>query len=143
MRRILAIDPGANGGFAWIDEDGIVHAQKMPDGMTAIADRIVELKHQGATEAVMEKVGGYMPGNSGPAAATFARHCGHLDATLYCAGLPCELVAPTVWQRPMNLPKDKKQRKAAIKETMQRRYPHLRVTLSTADALAILTYFLK
>jgi hypothetical protein len=37
-------------------------------------------------------------------------------------------------------PKDKMERKRAIKEWAQRRYPHLTVTLKTADALALLVW---
>jgi hypothetical protein len=38
------------------------------------------------------------------------------------------------------VPKDKKERKNKIKELMARKYPHLKVTLSTSDALGILTW---
>ena len=38
------------------------------------------------------------------------------------------------------LPKDKAQRKRAIREAMAVRHPHLTVTLATADALAILEW---
>ena len=138
---MIAIDPGASGGIAWIDRDGNVQAEKMPDGMTAICDRLRMLFYDVKNNrTVLEKVGTYVPGNSGPAAATFARHCGHLEAALYCLGYSVEQVAPTVWQRPLGLPADKGERKRAIKEAMARRYPHLKVTLATADALAILTW---
>jgi len=142
MKPLIAIDPGASGGLAWIDQDGHTHAEPMPAGMTAQADRLRALAAElPGAEAVIEKVGGYMPGNSGPAAATFARHCGHLDAILYVAGLPAEAVAPGVWQKALGeLPRDKADRKRAIREAMQRRYPALSVTLKTADALGILTW---
>lgn len=142
MTRVLAIDPGANGGLAWIDRDGIVQAERMPDGMTAQLDRIGSLRYDdGATTAVLEKVGFHREGNSASASAKFARHCGHLEAALYCARYSTEEVAPGVWQRSMGaLPKDKAERKRAIREAMQRRYPHLKVTLATADALGIMTW---
>jgi hypothetical protein len=38
-------------------------------------------------------------------------------------------------------PTEKQDRKRAIREEMQRRYPHLAVTLKTADALALLTWY--
>jgi hypothetical protein len=139
---IIALDPGAAGGLAWIDRDGITHAEAMPEGMSAQVDRLRSLAAElpGLT-AIMEKTGSYMPGNSGPAAATFARHCGHLEAALYCLGIPVEQVAPGVWMRALGeLPKDKAERKRAIKEAMARRYPHAAVTLKTADALGILTW---
>ena len=138
----IGIDPGANGGIAYTDSDGIVQAIPMPDGMTAQCDMIRSLAvHLPGAKVVMERVGSYVPGNSGPSAAKFARHCGHLDAACYMAGLPVQLVAPQTWQKAVGLmPKDKGERKRAIKEAMQRRYPHLGVTLKTADALGILTW---
>lgn len=71
-------------------------------------------------------------------ACTFARHCGHLEAALYALGIPFTEVAPGVWMKRLGaLPKDKRERKAMIRELMARRYPHLEVTLRTADALAL------
>jgi hypothetical protein len=145
MKPIIAIDPGASGGLAWTDREGATHAERMPEGMTAQADRLRSLAAElpGAV-AVMEKTGGYMPGNSGPAAAAFGRHCGHLDAILYMAGLPASAVAPGVWMRALGeLPKDKADRKRAIRESMQRRFPALAVTMKTADALGILTWAME
>ena len=142
MKPIIAIDPGASGGIAWRDADGITRAEPMPTGMTAQADLLRSLVASlpGAV-AVLEKVGGYMPGNSGPAACTFARHCGHLEAALYLLGVPSEQVAPGVWMKALGaLPSEKPERKRAIREAMARRYPALAVTLKTADALGILTW---
>ena len=142
MKPTIAIDPGASGGLAWTDRDGITHAEPMPPTMTEQADRLRALAAElpGAL-AVMEKTGTYVHGNSGPAAATFARHCGHLDAILYTLGLPTFTVAPTKWQKALGeLPKDKAERKRAIREAMQRRFPALAVTMKTADALGILTW---
>jgi hypothetical protein len=141
-RELLAIDPGINGGLAWIDEDGIVCTAPMPEGMSAQADFIrnlrVRLPH---IEAILEKTGTYQPGNSGPGAATFARHCGSIEAILYCYGIPTIQVAPQKWQAAMgSLPKDKAERKLKIKEEMARRHPHLTVTLKTSDSLAILEW---
>ena len=147
-KHTIAIDPGAAGGIAWTDSDGMAQAIPMPGGMAAQVDALrslwFELSRYGSIApavAVIEKTGTYMPGNSGPSAATFARHCGHLEAALYTLGIPTEQVAPGVWQRHLgSLPKDKGERKRAIKEHMARRYPHLTVTLATADALGILTW---
>lgn len=138
---IIGIDPGLSGGIAW-EDDGTVKAIPMPDGMSAQADFLIGLKVSSdkKLKCYMEKTGTYMPGNSGPAAATFARHCGCLEGILYTLGIPTEQVAPGVWQKKLGtLPKEKPERKRAIKEEMARRYPYLTVTLKTADALAILT----
>jgi len=142
MKLILAIDPGASGGFAWVDSEGIVQAESMPSGMTAMVDRlrglVVELP---GVFAVMEKVGHWMPGDHPNAATKFARHCGQLEAGLYSQGIPFEEVAPCVWMKTLGaLPKVKGDRKRMIRELMARRYPHLHVTLDTADALGLLTW---
>ena len=143
MKPIIAIDPGAAGGIAWTDRDGEAHAEPMPSGMTAQADLLRSLAASlPGAGAVLEKVGGYMPGNSGPAACTFARHCGHLEAALYLLGVPSEQVAPGVWMKKAlgALPSEKPERKRTIREAMARRYPALNVTMKTADALGILTW---
>jgi hypothetical protein len=145
MTTILAIDPGASGGMAWL-ADGIVYAAPMPEGMTAQVDFIRAIEAQDLRlTAIIENVGHYMPGNSGPAAATFARHCGHMEAALYCLGVPTEKpVAPQTWQKALGpFDKDKATRKRQIKEAMARKYPHISVTLKTADALGILTWYIE
>ena len=141
MNLTLTIDPGISGGIAWRDTDGIVNAAPMPEGMTAQVDFLRSLKAQHPNiHAVMEKVGYWMPGDHPNSAAKFARHCGQLEAALYTLAIPFTEIAPVVWMRALGtLPKDKSARKSAIKELMARRYPHLTVTLRTADALGILT----
>jgi hypothetical protein len=141
MKAIVCIDPGASGAIAWRDGEGNVYATNMPPTYTEIADLLgqfrLTLKNP---RCVIEKVGAYMPGNSGPAAAKFARHCGHLEQACYCLGLPTTQVPPQKWMKKLGaLPKDKKDRKNKIKEMMAARYPHLSVTLKNADALGILT----
>jgi hypothetical protein len=145
MTPTLAIDPGAAGGLAWTDREGVAHSLPMPEGMSAQIDQLRALAAAlPGLKATVEKVGGYMPGNSGPAAATFARHCGHLESALYTLAVPTEQVSPGVWQKFLgNLPKDKPERKRAIRELMARRFPHLSVNLKTADALGILTWTLS
>lgn len=141
MKPGLYIDPGKNGAFAVLDEDGNVSSENMPEGMSEIIDKIREIKMLFPNiSCVMEKTGTYRPGNSGPAASVYARHVGHLEATLYCLGISTTQVPPQTWMKKLGaLPKDKKDRKNKIKEMMAARYPHLRVTLKNADALGILT----
>ena len=143
--NIIALDPGTNGGIALYEEaHGNVGVDPMPEGMTGIVDYLREISaHHPNLTAVVEKVGGYMPGNSGPAACKFARHCGNLEATLYALRVPIIDVTPNVWMKGLgSFPKDKKDRKNAIKELMSRTYPHLKVSLKTSDALGVLTWYL-
>lgn len=149
---ILCIDPGASGGLAWTGITGVIRAIKMPLGMTEQCDLIRQFndlvrQFNPSVLAYIEKVGTYMPGNSGPSAATFAEHCGNLKAALYCYGIPVVPVSPGIWMRHLGaLPKGKEKktaRKRAVKELMARKYPHLKVTLATADALGMLSWALR
>lgn len=164
---MIAIDPGATGGIAYDDMDRDVVAIKMPETYPEIFDTLKAIMdlHPSNDVCIIEDVGTYMPGNSGPAAVDFARHCGHLDMALYALQLRRELVRPQKWQKLLSLPtfealpklpakatkqeklahgrelaKRKTIKKNAIKEKMQTRFPKLKVTLAVSDALAIYCY---
>ncbi len=142
MTPILCIDPGASGGMAIACHDGSIEAYPMRDGMSAQIDAI---RHIAATnpglKAVIENVGFHRPGNSAVATAKFARHVGHIEAALYTLGIPTTTVTPSKWMAALgSLPADKTARKNAIKENVARRFPHLTVTLKTADALGMMVW---
>ena len=55
MTPRITIDPGASGGIAWRTAAGTVHAEPMPDGMTAQVDFLRSLAAQlPGVEAIME-----------------------------------------------------------------------------------------
>ncbi len=141
-RLLVAIDPGASGAIAWADgAHTTVHS--MPDTPMDMLHLFALINTSNIVRMCLcEKVGGYRPGNSAPAAVKFARHCGHLDMALLAASIPHKFIAPGKWMKAVmgTVPKDKKERKNAIKQEMQRLYPQLKVTLTNADALGILTY---
>ena len=145
MNPLLTIDPGASGGIAWMDSEGIAHAEPMPDGMTAQADRLRTLFVEFPDlRAVMEKTGTARPTDAKGSAVKFGRHCGNLEAALYVLGIPTEQIPPATWMKSLGtLPKEKTERKRAIKEEAARRFPHLTVTLKTADALGLLIHILS
>ena len=162
---IIAIDPGFSGGIAWWFSNGMVDVIKMPNTPRDIKDSLEWMKNRrSSSETVfcyMEKAGDYMPGNSGPAAAKFARHCGHIEMALIALDIPSDpSVLPSKWQayfigkpnypkipkeiqgkaRKQILAKRKTERKNKIKARAQALYPHLKITLATSDALGILTW---
>ena len=159
----VAIDPGANGGIAWQNLDGHVQAIKMPGTVAEIRNSLNNISgpNQGILRVVLENVGQYRKGNSGPAAAKFARHVGNLEGLLCGMGISQDLpVSPLKWQKivpsipkfskiPIEvqgkernkiLAKRKTLRKNHIKDCMQKMYPDIKVTLALADALGILTW---
>lgn len=150
MRVFIAIDPGASGAIAVRDSDGRVFVDNMPDTLRDISDHIDSLvevtsfKERQNCHVYLEDVGYHVIGNNASASAKFARHVGSIEGILTAFVFPWQAVRPQAWMKHFGtLPKDKKDRKNRIKELMQRRYPHIKVTLANADALAILTWVIE
>lgn len=140
----LGIDPGANGGLAWLDADGrLLECQKMPP---TPQDIFTALGNWNADDVVcfIEKVGFGMPGQSSKATATFARHCGQLEMALLARRISTVEVTPARWQKALGLSGKKGESKAShknrIKAWSQQRFPKQKVTLAVSDALAIAVY---
>ena len=157
---LIAIDPGKSGAVVWVnDENGIVNSKRMPDTLGDLWELLHTLSCS-ECKCIVEKVGTYMPGNSGPSAATFAEHVGALKMGLIAAGISHEIVTPRKWQdlfigkqNYAKIPADtapdtkkrilaerKHERKRKIKEKAQQVYPNVTVTLTNADALGMLYY---
>jgi len=161
-KTIIAIDPGVSGGFACQHPGEEVTTENMPRTLRDIVDLLEVMKKDTDVFCIMEKVFGFMPGNGGASAAKFAEHIGALKMALIALKIPHELVLPKKWMDtyvgripyPDSLstkdehgvkrkgvgPKRKTFRKNFIKAESQRRFPHLKVTLATADALGLLAY---
>lgn len=153
---LISIDPGSGGGLAWIFKDKI-YAATMPqtpkDIYIKLKSLVIMADGYESVTAYIEKVGTYMPGNAATAAVAFARHCGHLDMALLALNIPYHEITAKKWQqafvgrvqypKSMTSSQKKAKRKNLIKTKAQQLYPHLKITLKTADALGILTYALK
>lgn len=149
-RLTVAIDPGLSGGIAWTwsnePEPLGVYARKMPDTPKDILDLLNTLEERSCgCECIMENVGGSRPGNAAKGSRTFAVHQGHLEMALLAAGIPVKKVTPAKWMNYLVPDRTKGEanytkRKNQIKAAVQARFPHLKVTLATADALGILLY---
>lgn len=143
---ILAIDPGISGGLAWCRsysaEPNKVQAVKMPKEIKDLYKVMQEITNGQHAVCYIENVGFYRPGNSAPAAVKFGKHVGHLQMAIEALGIANVAVVPSKWMKEVliEVPKEKGTRKHEIKEVMQKRYPHIKVTLALSDALGILTY---
>ena len=150
MKVILAIDPGASGGVA-VALYGKTVCHAMPATQGDVLALIRELKLaadvEGATcECVLEEVNGFV-GKAQPGAAMFkfGEGYGFLKGVVQTLGIKLELVRPQVWQKAFGLGPaarwgSKTEWKNKLKAEAQRRFPHLRVTLATADALLLLEW---
>ena len=137
--KTLCIDPGRNGGFAWHDDAYMVQCIKMPDTDVDILDELRSIRVSGVSRCVIEKQFLHMCGNNATSSAKYGRHCGLLTGIIIALGFSLEEITPAKWMKKLGaVPKDKKERKNWIKGVVQKKYPHLKVTLSTSDALGIM-----
>ena len=153
MKSILAIDPGANGGFFFLS-DQTMFVERMPSNYTDMFDRFLDITatYAGGSdyiEAVVEDVGYGLPNQSSKATATFARHCGQIDMALYALGVREIKVKPQKWQKYFSnsvgvKPLEKQAWKNRLKTLAKQLYPALdNITLYTADAVLIAEWYIN
>jgi hypothetical protein len=146
MTYMMAIDPGASGGFAWLDIDGNTNCAAMPPTEGDVCDLIRERRADGCLVAYVEEVCGFCGvGQPGSAMFKFGRGFGFLLGALMAHGIRVELVKPQKWQKHFGLGGVKSSGgktawKTKLKAEAQRRFPDQTVTLKTADALLILDW---
>jgi hypothetical protein len=140
-KTIIGIDPGVNGGIAWIT-DGRACAEKMPDTLRDLWELIGDItlsppSYEKKYFAYVEQVSS-SPQMGVVSAFTFGRGYGHLEMALTAAGIPFERVRPQSWQKAMGcLTKGDKN---VTKRKAQELFPQLKVTHAIADSLLIAHY---
>jgi len=141
----FAVDPGKSGGIAVRYPGDKVLAFKMPPTEGDLRDLFVRLYNpDNPTVANVEKVGGYIggPGAPGSAMFNFGRNHGFTLGLLSALYIRTELITPQQWQKRLSLGTSKGMKptewKNKLKAEAQRRFPDMKVTLYTADALLIL-----
>ena len=139
----LSIDPGWGGGFALLPYSGVVEVFKMPQTPEAIHERMQRFRQEYPDGVVLlEKVGFHRKGNSASSSVKFAKNVAYLEMAAIANELPVNWLNPRKWMVGLldSVPRDKGERKNAIKAAMQVAYPHIKVTLWNADALGMLEY---
>ena len=158
MKVKFAVDPGASGGVAvWAFGKTFCHPMPATEGdrLELIRDlarlaKVESLPHGPSVNClcVLEQVGGFVgKGQPGSAMFKFGEHFGFLKGVVQALGIRLVLVRPQVWQKSFGLGTasscaSKTAWKNKLKAEAQRRFPHLAVTLATADALLILDWAL-
>jgi len=143
-RKIIAIDPGKNGGIAVfsLNQNKAVEVVKMPETPQEILSFLTA--YQFNSICYLEKVGG-LPGMGGSSMFNFGKGFGHLEMALLCRKIPTVEVTPQKWQKALQLGvKGKKSNtdwKNKLKTKAQQLFPYVgKITLATSDALLILEY---
>jgi hypothetical protein len=142
---IIGVDPGANGGVAWITSDGKACVEKMPDTLQDLWDLVVSISLEAGTggtgiRAYLESVSS-SPQMGVVSAFSFGRGYGNLEMALTAAGIPFERVRPQVWQKSLGCMT--KGDKNVSKRKAQELFPDRKITHATADALLIAYYGTK
>lgn len=152
MKVIIAIDPGVAGGVA-VSAFGKTVCHPMPDTEGDRLELIRSVKAAADLEGaaclcVLEEVNGFV-GKAQPGSAMFkfGEGYGFLKGAVQALGIRLVLVRPQTWQKGFGLGTasrcaSKSEWKNKLKAEAQRRFPDLKVTLKTADALLILEWVL-
>ena len=141
--KIIAIDPGNNGGITIYsaEDKRVIESIKMP----ATPQELLNLLRIYSFNSIcyLEKVQG-LPGMSGGGMFTFGRGYGHLEMALLCCKIPTMSVTPQKWQKELQLGnrgnKSTTEWKNKLKAKAEQLFPYLRITLAVSDSLLILQY---
>lgn len=155
MRTLIAIDPGQSGGIAIIDYHKVLNEMKdhyiVQESLTTVHNMPSTIKdlHYLFSEIIGDKVVYIedvhsLPNQGIASTFKFGRGFGNLEAMAISHNCRLIYVRPQVWQKHLGLlskkGESKTQHKNRMKAFAQQRYPHIKVTLATADALCILEY---
>jgi hypothetical protein len=146
MTTYITIDPGVSGGIAWDGDASLASCMGMPDSDTETAEEIALLySMRPGVKCVIEDVPKFV-GRALPGSTIFplAFNCGLVRGIAVSLRMPVILVRPQDWQKHFRLgskgDSTTTEHKNKLKAEAQRRFPHLKVTLKTADALLMLAY---
>lgn len=132
----LGLDPGASGGIAMLDDDGVVVAAfAMPLTERDILDELLPL--EGKARAVLERVSS-SPQMGVVSAFTFGRGYGGLLMALTAARIPFSQVVPAKWQAALQCRSGGD--KNITKRRAQQLWPGRKITHAIADALLLAEY---
>lgn len=132
----MGIDPGVNGGIAWI-MDGKPCVEKMPDTLQDLWELVQDIANNGECHAYLEQISS-SPQMGVVSAFTFGRGYGNLEMALTAAGIPFTRIRPQVWQKELGCMT--KGDKNITKRKAQELFPSIKVTHATADSLLIAKY---
>ena len=140
---IIAIDPGASGGIAWLSKDG-VDTYDMPATAWGLANLLMGIG--GAKNSIVQvwiedvPMARYKNPSSG---MKVNRHAGMCEGVATALGFEIRLVQPQQWQKALKLGVKASHGanwKRHLQQEAQRRTPNTEITQKTADAVLILHY---
>jgi crossover junction endodeoxyribonuclease RuvC len=97
----VGIDPGKNGGYAYIVDD-VVKAYPWDDTLFAQDMNCIRNYRTDWIIAAVEKVGA-RPGQGVTSMFSFGRSAGYIEGVLAALGIPYQLVPPAKWKKEFSL----------------------------------------
>ena len=141
-RVFIGIDPGIKGGIAFIYND-TYYVKATPGTVAGMADELITLKQMGPNLAMycaIELVHSF-PGQGVASTFKFGMNYGQWLGILATLKIPYIEVTPHKWMKHYgSLPKERKDRKNRLKHLAQQRFPDIKITLATADAVLLCNY---
>lgn len=135
-----AVDPGINGGIAFIPDDdpSKAWAVKMPETLADIWEVFFNIGFEcNRIHFCLEKVHS-MPGQGVASSFKFGQGFGHLEMALTAAKIPFTYVTPQKWQKELGCLTGGD--KNVSKSRAQQLFPHIKCTHALSDALLIAEY---
>jgi len=142
----VSVDCGVNGGIAHQIDNGVAGAVKMPRETKPLKDHIDSLSKMALRKiAVVEQVGAWVGDDPKKKMGIQKLRDNYttIKIRLIDAGFEVIDVSPRKWMGDLYLERrgeSKKDRKNRLKMFAASMFPHLKVTLNTADALCLLVW---
>lgn len=142
-KTIIGIDPGAGGALAFITSDGraVTHTTESTLPIEAVRDAICGRDPEDVV-AYVEELSGFQKGRTamlGAQVGVMMRNFGQWEGILAALNIRTILVKPKSWQAGISgaSVKEYADKKRALKAEAVRRFPSMKPTLKTCDALLI------
>lgn len=142
--KLIAIDPGVNGGIVTKDTDDHIYASKMPLTGPLLLHYFATFERAFDCQAIVEQLNAgsvsHGPRKSSKTIWTQAINYQCILDALWSAMIPVKTVTPAMWMRKVKGYKSGlayKERKDWLKAYSMSRFPAIKVTGWNADALAL------
>tara|TARA_R100001443_G_scaffold11624_1_gene21160 strand:- start:410 stop:934 length:525 start_codon:yes stop_codon:yes gene_type:complete len=144
----IGIDPGKSGGIVFINGDKIIEMYKCPSTIEDMAELLEPYRLKWDSNlnitAYIEQVHAF-PSDGRSSVFKFGTNYGIWQGLLGANRIETKFIAPQVWMKSLELPKNKLERKRKIKSIAQKVIDKQgllkkKVTLNTSDAVLIGMY---
>lgn len=136
--KVLGIDPGINGGWALLDENGTLETYSFSNKSEKEISNSLSLVRP--DYAFIEQVHA-APGQGVSSMFTFGRAYGFVRGVLASRCIDFDSITPQAWQKLLRIPnrngKTYSEHKRLLKDLASKLYPTHKITLANADAILI------